>query len=247
MSTGIWAAASGATAQTAALDIAANNVANATTPGFRADRNVFRQELARALDQSAGTRSLRYSAVRSVEPDLRTGTVVHTGEPLDVSIASPDGWFAVRTPAGDRYTRAGSFRLDPDGHVVTRDGHAVLGPDRRPLQVPGADKPVAVDPRGFFTVDGEQTNARLLVVTFRDPRGLEKEGDVLLRARPEAGPARTIDVPIDTETLELSNASALSGMTELVTTSRQFEMLTRVIEAFSQADRRAATDLIKAR
>src|SRR5690606_32660363 len=169
------------------------------------------------------------------------------GEPLDVSIASPDGWFVVRTPAGDRYTRAGSFRLDPDGRVVTRDGHAVLGPDRRPLQVSGADKPVAVDPRGFFTVDGEQTNARLLVVTFRDPRGLEKEGDVLLRARPEAGPARTIDVPIDTETLELSNASALSGMTELVTTSRQFEMLTRVIEAFSQADRRAATDLIKAR
>jgi hypothetical protein len=90
MSTGIWAAVSGAVGQTAALDVAANNVANVSTPGFRADRELFRQTLANA--QGAGAdESLRYSVVRSVRPDLSAGQIVSTNRGLDVALRGADG------------------------------------------------------------------------------------------------------------------------------------------------------------
>src|SRR5690606_348768 len=106
MSTGIWAAVSGATGQMAALDVAANNVANAGTPGFRADREVFAVALAGAMDGN-GAESLRYNTLRSVQPDLSVGQIVHTGRELDVALTREEGLFVVRTADGDRYTRAG--------------------------------------------------------------------------------------------------------------------------------------------
>jgi len=84
MSTGIWAAVSGATAQMAALDVAANNVANVATPGFRADREVFAEALAGAME-GRGAEALRYGSLRSVQPDLSVGRIVHTGRDLDVA------------------------------------------------------------------------------------------------------------------------------------------------------------------
>jgi flagellar basal-body rod protein FlgF len=245
MSTGVWSAASGAVAQGNALDVAANNIANATTPGFRADRAVFRQEFARALARGEAPGSMRYAVVRSTEPDLRAGSVVSTGRALDVSIRDPNALFVVSTPQGERYTRAGSLQISPDGRVTTRDGQTYLGPDRRPLRVqPGAES-VSVEPDGGLVVDGEPSNSRLLMVSFPNPKGLEKAGEILLRARPEAGRPRAAESALETETLELSNAPALQSMTTLVSATRQFEMLTKVIEAFSTAERRAATDIMR--
>ena len=84
MSTGIWAAASGMVGQQAALDVAAGNIANAATPGFRADRALFRQTLVAANNRQVPTQSLRYSVSRTVEPDRRQGQMVQTGRGLDV-------------------------------------------------------------------------------------------------------------------------------------------------------------------
>ncbi|HEY8944062.1 MAG TPA: flagellar basal body protein, partial [Polyangiaceae bacterium] len=91
MSSGIWSAASGAVGQTAALDVAANNVANATTPGYRADTSVFRQTLADALGNAAGTRSQRFAITRTTTPDFTPGQVVHTGRALDVALTDNQG------------------------------------------------------------------------------------------------------------------------------------------------------------
>ena len=79
MSTGIWSAASGAVGKTTALEVAADNVANATTPGFRAETAVFRQTLANAVDKTRGTESLRYAITRTNVPQFRTGHIVDTG------------------------------------------------------------------------------------------------------------------------------------------------------------------------
>jgi flagellar basal-body rod protein FlgF len=245
MSTGVWSAASGAVAQGNVLDVAANNIANATTPGYRADRAVFRQEFARALARGEAPGSMRYSVVRSTEPDLRAGSVVNTGRGLDVAIRDPKAFFVVSTPQGERYTRSGSLQLTPDGAVTTREGHPYLGADRRPIRVAPEASNVRVDPDGSLVVDGEPSSSRLQLVSFPDPKGLEKAGEILLRARPQAGRPRPVDPVLEPETLELSNAPALESMTTLVTATRQFEMLTKVIEAFSTAERRAATDIMK--
>jgi flagellar basal-body rod protein FlgF len=98
MSTGIWSAASGAVGQIAALDSAAQNIANATTPGFRAEEAVFRQTLVKSINANTGTKSLRYAVSRTTVPDFRAGQMVQTGRPLDVAITDDKSFFMVSTP-----------------------------------------------------------------------------------------------------------------------------------------------------
>jgi flagellar basal body rod protein FlgG len=235
--------------QQAALDVAAGNIANATTPGFRADRALFRQTMV-AADKRAGavpTQSLRYAVTRTVEPDRRQGQVVQTGRPLDVALRDEESLFVIKTPQGERYTRAGSFQLQPDGRLTTSDGSLVLGAGHQPINVPPTSTSVGISPSGELVVDGEPNGTKLMVVTFARPEGLVKEGSVLLRATPAAGRATEKDPELATESLEMSNASALEGMTTLVTATREFEMLSKVVEAFSQIERRAATDIMGSR
>ena len=94
-------------------------------------------------------------------------------------------------------------------------------------------------------LDGVDSGSKLAVVSFANMAGLEKEGNVLLRPRPEAGRPTPATADLEPGALELSNATAIGGMTSLVTASRHFEMLTKVIEAFASADRSAATSIAK--
>ncbi len=246
MSTGIWSAASGAVGKTAALDVAADNIANAMTPGFRAETAVFRQTLANAVDRTRGTESMRYAITRTNVPHFNPGQIAETGKPLDAAIPEGNGFFVVSTPDGDRYTRAGSFRLTSEGSLVLPDGSPVLGENRRPLQVDPTRTDVHIDSEGQLISEGAPVG-KLLLVKFPNVDGLQKEGHVLLRALPQAGAATAYTGAVANGAVEQSNANAVQGMTTLVTLSREFEMITKVIEAFSQVDRKAATDIASVR
>ena len=222
--------------QQSALDIAAGNIANASTPGFRADRALFRQTLVAANNRAVPTQSLRYAVTRTVEPDRRQGQLSQTGRGLDVAFRDTDSLFVVRTPQGERYTRAGSFQVLPDGRMTTSSGDIVLGSGHQPITVQSGATDVRLSPAGELVVNGEVTGQKLMVVTFPHPEGLTKEGAVLLKAAPSAGRPVEKDPDLATESLELSNASAL-----------EFEMLSRVVEAFSDIERRSATDIASAR
>lgn len=241
MSAGIWAAASGAAGQVTALDVAANNVANAGTAGYRADQMVFRQRLATA-EGNLATQSLRFSTVGTVEPNLAPGPVVLTERRLDVAIKG-DGFFAVSTAGGERYTRAGSIRLRMDGVLTTNDGDPYLDAARRPVTAGRDAKVVSIAPDGTVVADGVETAARLLVVKMPPGAGVEKDGNVLLRLT--GGRPVAVAADLATGALEQSNAPAIRSMNGITTATRSFEMLTKVIDAFSEADRRAATDLMK--
>ncbi len=250
MATGIWAAASGAVAQTSALDISANNVANARTAGFRADVSVFRQTLVEAMDQSNGTQSQRYAVSRTVEPNFTMGEIVSTGNKLDVALTDERSFFAVQTPQGIRYTRAGAVRVAPDGTLTTPEGYAYLGENKRPLAVPPAVKAATFTSDGRLQINTEpfggiETTSKLLTVSFERPEALVKEGNVLFRASEGSGMPVATDVQLALESLELSNANPVKAMTGLVSASRQFEMVSRVIEAFSSIEKRTATDVMK--
>jgi flagellar basal-body rod protein FlgF len=251
MSTGIWSAASGAVGKTSALDVAADTVANATTPGFRAETAVFRQTLATAVDNTRGTQSLRYAITRTNVPHFNPGQVVESGKPLDAAITEENGFFAVQTPQGERYTRAGSFRLTQEGSLVLPDGSPVLGENRRPLKIDALQPNIRIDNQGQLvagdSLTGEQTLGKLRMVQFKDVNGLQKEGHVLLRALPQAGAATVYEGGVAGGCIEQSNANAVKGMTQLVSLSREFEMITKVIEAFSNIDRKAATDIASSR
>lgn len=243
MSTGIWSAASGAVAQTTALDVAANNVANASTPGYRADRSIFRRELNKAQGVAMGTRSLKYSLVRTVEPDRRQGQLVHTGRTLDVALKDPNQWFRVSTPQGVRYTRVGAMQLAADGILRSPDGYPYLDAGGTVLRVRQDARTAAIGPDGTLSVDGIDAGQRLSVVRFANPGALVKDGAVMMRALPNAGQPIAMDADLETEATESSNASALGGMTSLVQAAREFEMVTRVIDAFSNIEHRTAQEV----
>jgi len=243
MSTGIWSAASGAVAQTTALDVASNNVANASTPGYRADRAIFRRELNQAQGMAMGTRSLKYSLVRTVEPDRRQGQLVHTGRGLDVALKDPDQWFRVSAPQGIRYTRVGAMQLASDGILRSPEGFAYLDGGGNVLRVRPDARTAVIAPDGGLSVDGIDSGQKLSVVRFTNPGALVKDGSVLMRALPNAGRPVPTDPDLETEAIESSNASALSGMTSLVQAAREFEMVTRVIDAFSNIEHRTAQEV----
>ena len=243
MSTGIWSATSGAVGQIASLDSAAQNIANATTPGFRAEEAVFRQTLVKSINANTGTKSMRYAVSRTTVPDFRAGQMVQTGRPLDVAITDDKSFFAVTTPQGTRYTRAGSFRMAVNGSLVTANGNPVLGANGRAIRIDPNSRNVSLDRDGTLTTDGVP-GPRLAVVTFKDLGALERDGQVMFKARPEAGTPQASGALLETASLEMSNANAVTGMTTLVNTSRNFEMISKVIEAFGEIDKRAASGIM---
>ena len=168
---GIAISGRGALAQSAKLEVLANNLANASTIGFRRDSVGFLSTL---------------DAV--VSADLRTGELEATRRPLDLGIAGP-GYFTVRDleSGADRYTRAGNFNIDSSGRLVTADGRCqVLTSDGRGIALdPGAAGSLRVAEDGTLS-QGEVGYGQLGVVEFEDVARLAKRGDNLVENRGSA-------------------------------------------------------------
>jgi flagellar basal-body rod protein FlgF len=245
VSTGIWIAASGAASQMTAVDATANNLANATTPGYKAEQAVFQEHLIQAVYAGRAQKEMRYNGVAQVAVDNRQGPLTVTQRPLDVAIEG-DGFFAVQTPRGERYTRAGGFQVGPQGTLVTAQGYAVLDAGGSPISLPLESGEVAIGEDGIIRVGGEDAG-QLKVVNFEDLRGLEKEGDQLFRSTARSGEPQPIAASLHGGALELPNVSIVKGMTDLVSATRAFEALEKAVEAFSQLEHRAATDITGAR
>ncbi|MCC6216220.1 MAG: flagellar hook basal-body protein [Polyangiaceae bacterium] len=242
MSLGIWAAASGAVAEIADLEVTANNLANAGTVGFRGERSAFRQTLASVQRAGGAAGYRRYATLRTTTADLAPGGVVSTGRGLDVAFDGR-GLFVVRTPAGDRYTRSGALRVSPTGELTTPEGHPYLGTNRRAISIPRDAASVEVAADGRVMADGQEV-AQLLTVEEPPPGGLVKEGGALLALAPNQAPLRAQAALLTTGALEGSNVSVVRGMTDIITASRSLDALQRVIEAFREAEQRAASGIM---
>jgi len=163
MSSGIWAALSGANVQLEALDVAANNVANATTPAFRGDHAVFREYLGRATSAAQKNNAPKIRPYAADEHALLHGRRRRRERParrfrINGSIArrrpfTGDGLLTISTPRGVRYTRLGSIQVEQDGRLVTKDGDTFLNRENnKPIRVPRgspmcASVPTAPSPR----------------------------------------------------------------------------------------------------
>ena len=233
MSNGIYAATAGAVAQSMALDTTANNIANASTTGFRGDRLTFREALAtaRAADLAqVGTGTARL--------DSQAGALIQTANPLDLALEG-DGYFAVTTPAGPRYTRAGNFQLDAQRQLVTADGYPVRGDGGAPIVAPPDAHDLAVSPDGTVSADGAPIGT-LELVRFA-PNQVRREGGALVSATgaPQPGDRPAVRAGM----LEASNVNAVRGVVELVKVSRTYESLMRVIQGYHDVESRAAREL----
>lgn len=254
MSDGIYSALSGAIAQERALSAVSNNVANVNTTGFKGDKTIFAEVLNKAKSALPAAPSLRYATVNQLAVDSQPGSLKLTGRPLDVALHG-DGYFTVRTPDGERYTRAGSFVLDQEGVLRTLGGDEVLREGTRkpndPKQLPPGEKivvrpdtkEVLFGPDGTISADG-QILGKLKLVQFDTQEDALREGLTLFTNQPgkqpkQAGPTTTVEQGY----LETANVNAVSGMTELIKVSRSFEALEKVIETYRQIDDRTARDV----
>ena len=154
MERGLSIAASGMVAEMARQDQIANDLANATTAGYKSDR-VSVQSFGDLMvtDLATGGQVGQMSAGARVErqvTDLRPNVLRASEEPLDMAIAG-EGYFAIRTPQGVQYTRGGNFQVDADRQLVDQSGNPVLGPTNQPIAV-GADGIVPAASVGCFSV-----------------------------------------------------------------------------------------------
>lgn len=243
MNSGYYAACTGLVSRTQSLDTIANNLANASTTGFRATHNVFSSMLATAgnpslsmLNQDAND----YNVLTATRLDTTQGALVHTNNDLDVAIEGP-GYFAVQTASGPVYTRGGSFRTSPQGQLITEAGDTVLGDNGRPITIVG--QPVSIAADGSISVDGA-ISGRLRLVEFPSSVQMKSTsgGYYTAPAGAVAGPATNSQVRQGM--LESSNVNPIASTVELISLQREVEMMRHALSMFnSEMDKTAAQDL----
>ncbi len=186
--------------------VATNNLANAETPGFKAER-VFARLLGDAtVDIGART-------------DARSGGLRPTGNPLDLALVGDDRFFVVSTPQGERLTRGGGFQLDDRSRIVDTSGNALLGEDG-PITVPeGAT--LAIEQDGTVRANGNRLG-RLRIESVGSMDQLEHQAGSLYVARGPTTPIKGPDSGVRQGHLEDSNTNTLDSMVELITIQRAY-------------------------
>jgi len=257
---GLYTAASGLLGQLTRLDVVSNNIANAVTNGYYRDR-VVDESFPDLLLNRVGGGSLQGLSPRlnpaaapapvgtlgtgmltaGIERDLTPQPVHETGNPLDLA-AAEGVYFVVQTPDGPRYTRQGQFTLNPEGSLVTGEGHPVLGQDG-PIKVPPDAGDVTVDSEGRVSC-GDQTLGRLLAVGFATPGELVRQGSSLLMETAASGPPQAAAEPgVRQGALSGSNVQPVLEMVGLITVLRNYETGQRLITAQDETLRQAVNEV----
>ena len=223
MERGLYIAASGMLAEQIRQDQIANDLANASTPGYKADRTSQRTFNDLLLQNSAtgATVGPQSTAVQidKITTDFSAQPVKDTGEPLDFAIVG-DGFFAVQTAQGTRYTRNGQFAVDAQGRLVSNAGDPVLDANGRTITATNG----TVDPR------------RIGVVALTNP---VKQGDSLVTGTPAGAANGTVR----SGALEGSGADPARSMVDMIDSMRAFEAGQKVIQAIDETLGKAATQV----
>lgn len=267
MSKGIYTALSGALAQNARLDTIANNLANVSTPGFKRDGQIFREYLT-SYEKEPGTITVprvpasiesfydmqggdkSYVDANGTFTDHTQGSLKQTGNRLDVAIEG-EGFFEVLTPDGVRLTRVGSFNVDGEGKLVTKQGFSVLrdggaGQDPASREIRLAKANVTVSPAGEI-FDGQTNVGKLALVNVGKKDALLKTGQSLFTIKETIDPQMTIanEVKLHQGFLEASNVNPVREMTDMITATRTFESTQKGIQAYDQMLGKIVNDVPK--
>jgi flagellar basal-body rod protein FlgF len=247
MDSGLYAAYTGLLARTQALDTAANNLANAGTVGFRAQRDYFRSVLAGIGDETSasqvGDAINDFGVLGGNLIDQGQGTVTATGNPLDLALNGP-GFFAIQTTQGIQYTRDGGFTRSDTGVLQTAQGEPVLDAAGQPITIPtGA---VGIAPDGSISVttaEGSAIAGTVGVFGFPADTALVALGTNRFAAPAGVQPA-IADSAVQQGSLEGANIDAVHGTMQLILVQRQAEMMQKALSVFNNDfDKTAAEDL----
>jgi flagellar basal-body rod protein FlgF len=228
-------AASGMRSRMESLDLLANDIANASTGGYKADREFYS-----LYAEAENTATM--PVVQQPYTDLSQGVLQTTGNQLDLAI-SGQGFFTVQSPSGPLYTRNGSFRLDSGGKLTSAEGYSVQGTTGA-LTILGKP-PIEISSDGTVTQDGKIIG-QLRIADFTSGTGLVKQGNNYFRA---ADPGANVKVPagstVEQGKLEASNSGTAESAVRLVSIMRQFEMLQKAASMGADMDKQAIEQVAK--
>jgi flagellar basal-body rod protein FlgF len=240
MDSGYYAAMTGLVARTQALDTAAANLANAQTPGYRAEREFFRSVLLGpdALDSQLGKTVNNYGLLGGDRLSMAQGALDQTGNPFDLAIEG-QGFFMVQTSAGTRYTRDGSFHRSQSGQLVTKANEPVLDNAGKPIQIPPGEVSVGAD--GAVSVSGGVV-AQVGVYTFSAGTELTAEGANRYAAPSGKVPVLSKEAAVHQGVIETANQDVVQGSLNLIMMQRQAEMMQRALTVFHTEFNKFATE-----
>jgi len=221
------------------MDVVANNLANASTAGYRAADTIQRAfpemliHRVEKLDWQAGPSRVAIgglglgATIDGTYTNFTPGALRSTGNPLDMALLEPDVFFTVVTEDGVRYTRNGSFQLNANGELVTSQGHQILG-TRGPIRINGTK--IDIDATGFVYVDDVVAD-RLLITTFAAPEMLQREASQYFQAEPAAGPLEAALFTVAQGQLEQSNVNVVKELVKMINVQRAYEASQKAVRA----------------
>lgn len=260
---GLYIAASGMITETKHTDMIANNLANASTTGYKRDDMAIREFepllLRRINDHSADTDVTSFkgfridgncpprvgmlglgSAVDEIATDHLQGAMQTTGNTYDVAI-SGEGYFVVNTIDGPRYTRDGGFYRSNSGRLQNMRGQDVLSSRGRPITIPENAQNVTIASDGRIYANGGEIG-QIDVVAFDGKNSLVKQGDNLYRPQGGAQP-RPATGTVEQGMLEMSNTSIVTEMVELINNYRVYEAGSKAVQTQDSLLDKAVNDV----
>jgi flagellar basal-body rod protein FlgF len=233
----IYLSMSGAKAAMQRQEVLANNLANVSTNGFRAELAAFRA----VPVQGSGASTRVYSLESTVGASFEPGAVTPTGRALDVAMKG-NSWLAVQGLDGtEAYTRAGALDVDAQGQLVTKTGLPVMG-EGGPINLP-ANSEVSIAGDGTVSAKGANGRitsvGRLKLVSPESPAQLVRSADGLFRAV-EGDLQRDANARLQDGALEGSNVSAVETMIAMISAARQFEHQMKLLQTAERQEQTAA-------
>jgi len=203
------------------MDVVANNMANINTTGFKAEDLLFKQyDMPVAADNDfPGSQTVAYTEDWATVHNMTTGALDQTGNPLDLALSGP-GFLSVQTPAGTRYTKAGSLAINAQGTLVDLSGNPVLSTSG-PVQFDSNDSDIIISKDGTISTS-QGTKGKLAIAEFADPQAMTREGKNLWNGPAPIAPTETSVVQ---GSVERSNVSPVEEMAQMIRVQRAYEQM----------------------
>ena len=235
MDRALYTSMTGAKHNTLAQAVHANNLANASTDGFRRDYVTARSM---GIWYGDGLPTRVHALTERPATDFAVGSLRETGRDLDIAVRG-EGWIAVQAPDGsEAYTRAGSLQITPLGQLLTGNGLPVLG-NRGPIAIPDAAK-VEIGEDGTITVRGLGQGPEALADVDRirlvnpPEQQLEKRADGLVYTRDGTRAPVDARVSVASGFLEGSNVNTVEALTEMLALARQYEVQVKLMKTVDE-------------
>ena len=259
MQNSMYSALFGALSNEHRMNSIANNLANVNTTGFKRDMLSFKDTFAmyahdQIMEPMVNLRSkklfpepqhLSRTRIAQAQVDFDQGSLKVTGAPFDVAI-SGNGFFKVRTPQGDFYTRNGHFRMTGEGMLITEQGYPVLG-NGGEVTLPDGVKNFTIAENGDIYGDG-QAMGSIDLVEVDNPLGLEKLGSNMYRPRVGSDVQEVESKSYMVQGfLEVSNVNPVYEMVNMIEAQRQFEAYAKVMQTTEAIDKETITKVGRSR